>query len=280
MTVSELTRPALKPARVAAATARLAFVDNLRTFLAALVVAHHAGQAYGPTGGDWPIFNPTRAALLGPFFGVNASFFMGLFFLIAGYFVPMAYDRRGAGGFLRERILRLGLPLLVVSLGLFLPLAYTSQDQPLMPFLASYLRTPEVGHMWFAGHLIVYAFAYCVWRLFADRPGVMPVAPALPRHRDILWYVFGLTLATFVVRLVFPIDRWVVLAPFIRAEPAHLPQYASLFVLGIVAYRGDWLTRFPTAMGMTWLKIGLAAATLPYATTVLRELTLIDIRLF
>src|SRR3712207_2769284 len=117
MAISELAQVA-RPCETSAAHAatRLAYVDNLRTLLATLVVVHHVGQAYGPTGGDWPIFNPTRTAILGPFFAVNASFFMGLFFLIAGYFVPQAYDRKGAGGFLKDRLLRLGVPLLFVSL--------------------------------------------------------------------------------------------------------------------------------------------------------------------
>ena len=67
---------------------RLFGLDKLRVALTFLVIAHHAAQAYGPNGGGWPIFNDERSAVLGPFFSVNAAFFMGLFFLIAGYFVP------------------------------------------------------------------------------------------------------------------------------------------------------------------------------------------------
>jgi glucans biosynthesis protein C len=42
---------------------------------------------------------------------VNQAWFMGLFFLLAGYYTPAAYDRRGTAGFVRERLLRLGVPL-------------------------------------------------------------------------------------------------------------------------------------------------------------------------
>ena len=45
-------------------SSRLLFVDNLRVLLTILVVAHHAGQPYGPTGGMWLIFNPERADIL------------------------------------------------------------------------------------------------------------------------------------------------------------------------------------------------------------------------
>ncbi len=41
-------------------------------------------------------------------------------------------------------------------------------------------------------------------------------------------------------------------------EPAHLPQYASLFVIGILAARGDWLARMPLQRALPWLALGLA----------------------
>ena len=110
---AERMEPRMAPTQVKAfPTTRLAFLDNLKIGLTALVIAHHAGQAYGPTGGQWPIFSPERSPVLGPFFGVNAAFFMGLFFLISGYFLPRAYDHKGAVTFLKDRFRRLGIPLL------------------------------------------------------------------------------------------------------------------------------------------------------------------------
>ncbi len=110
---------------------RLFFIDNIRVLLIILVVAHHAAQPYGPTGGRWPLITPEHSYLLGPFFHVNASFFMGLFFLVSGYFLPAAYERKGEGKFLKERFLRLGIPLAVFALLLFPVFAYLlEQDKP------------------------------------------------------------------------------------------------------------------------------------------------------
>jgi hypothetical protein len=39
--------------------------QDLRVFLTILVIAHHVGQAYGPTSGAWPVQEPARVALLG-----------------------------------------------------------------------------------------------------------------------------------------------------------------------------------------------------------------------
>ena len=58
---------------------RLNYLDNLKVFLTALVIFHHAGQAYG-NGGEWA-YQPSNPAEFLPwiwhFFSTNASFFMG-----------------------------------------------------------------------------------------------------------------------------------------------------------------------------------------------------------
>ncbi len=249
---------------------RVVYLDRLKVALMVLVIAHHAGQAYGPTGGQWPIFNPERSALLGPFFSVNASFFMGLFFLISGYFVPRAFDRKGAGIFLKDRFRRLGIPLLLFCLLITGPMLYFSQEESgSFRQFVNYVYPNEIqtlfAHMWFVAHLLVYAIGYALWRwLTLHSPFTNRIKLPVPTHRTIVAYVLALTLVTAVVRIWYPIDRWVTLLVF-PAEIAHLPQYVSLFVIGMMAYRGDWLRRLPTATGMTWLGIGMVAAAGRYA---------------
>src|ERR1700690_2981446 len=99
---------------------RIFYLDSLRIVLTILVIAHHVGQAYGPTGGYWPVQETARAAILGPFFTVNRSFFMSLFFMISGYFMVSAYQRNGFAGFIRSRFVRLGVPVLAFAV-LMLP---------------------------------------------------------------------------------------------------------------------------------------------------------------
>ncbi len=79
--LTEVTTSSASPAK------RLYFVQWLRVFLISLVVAHHAAQPYGPTGGEWAVSDPASSDLLLPFFAINAAFFMGFFFLVSGYFV-------------------------------------------------------------------------------------------------------------------------------------------------------------------------------------------------
>lgn len=241
---------------------RLAFFDNLRVVLMVVVIAHHVGQAYGPTGGWWPVQEPTRAAILGPFFMVNRSFGMSLFFLIAGYFTVMACDRHGPRAFLKSRLLRLGLPLLAFSLFVLL----------LQVFVFGPLDTGELGpiwpinvmHMWFVQHLLIFSVVYALWRMARPAPAAQRQTK-VPGFGTILAFVFGLALATAIVRTWFDIDEWVYLLGYIRVAFADVPRDLGMFIVGALAYRHNWALRFPSRAGRVWLGVGLTLAALWYA---------------
>ncbi len=250
---------------------RLVFVDVLRVVLIMLVIAHHAGQAYGPTGGDWPVTEPESMDWLGSFFSVNAAFFMGLLFLLAGYFVPRSYDRRGPGAFLKGRLKRLGIPLVVFALVVHIPGAYSMDEES--SSLGEFLRNAydnglqEVYiHLWFLGHLLFYSALYVLGRWLLDRRERSgAVSWPVPGHGAIIAFVVALALASWLVRSSYPIDEWVPLFFVLATEPAHLPQYMGMFAIGVIAYRGDWLRRISVATGMIWLTIGVVASAALYS---------------
>jgi glucan biosynthesis protein C len=260
---------------------RLYFVDNLRVMIIILVLAHHAGQAYGPTGGVWPIDNPEKVRMLSTFFLVNASFFMGLLFLISGYFTAVAFARKGAAGFLRERFRRIGIPLAFFVLTMNLVISYAIYGGDVS--FGEYLLRPwrwewqiMYAHLWFLGHLLVYALLYALWKTIfkaagppggSGTPGT-PGRSGTPGHGAILLYVLVLGIVTYFVRRRYPIDRWVVW--LVPVELAHFPQYVSLFVMGTLAWRGDWFRKIPAAAGRVWMAVGLAAAGLLYVYGALR----------
>lgn len=242
---------------------RLHFVQWLRVFLISLVVAHHAGQPYGPTGGEWPVDDPTNSEPLLLFFAVNAAFFMGFFFLISGYFIEGSYDRKGARAFLSGRLLRLGLPLVVLVIFLNGSFGYATTDTPRGYFgflLLDYVGggNLEFGPLWFIEHLLVYALLYTLVRLlFPARPP--RTEPGPPGHLAILAYTITLAGVTVLVRQTWPIDEWRLLFGVLLLEPAHLPQYASLFLIGILAGRGRWFEQIEKRIAYTWFWIGIGA---------------------
>jgi surface polysaccharide O-acyltransferase-like enzyme len=69
-----------------------------------------------------------------------------------------------------------------------------------------------------------------------------------------LLFTIGLALLTFMVRIWFPTD-WV-FRP-LNLMFAYLPQYISLFIVGLIAYRRGWFTTIPDAVGKRWLWVAL-----------------------
>lgn len=243
---------------------RLVFLDVLRIAIIVMVIVHHAAQAYGPTGGAWPVTDTAHSDWFRPFYTVNAAVGLGLLFLLAGYFVPSSYDRKGPGRFLRERWARIGVPLVFFALVVHLPLVYLFEGRP--PWGAFIRSLYEDGwrglyfHLWFLGHLLFYSAVYVAWCRFADRARRPRRTFAPPSHGAIVAFVIALALVNWVVRWWYPVDEWVPLFFLLAAEPANLAQYVSLFAVGVMAYRGDWLRRIPTRVGMIWLGVGLSAS--------------------
>lgn len=246
---------------------RLVFVDVLRVGVIVWVIGHHAAQPYGPTGGEWPITDQGNLEWLGPLFPLGAAFGMGLLFLLAGYFVPKSYDKKGANRFLRERFLRIGLPMVIFVLLVHVPVVYLTETprQPFGEFIGSLYESGWLNaylHLWFLGHLVLYSVGYVAWRRVADHRSSRPRRIwSPPSHAAIVGFIIWLALISWIVRIWYPIDDWVPLFFFMAAEPAHLAQYVSLFGLGVIAYRGDWLRQMPTRLGAIWLAVGLAAST-------------------
>ena len=296
-----VTKPS---AGAAALRGRIDFVDALRVTLIMLVVAHHSVEAY-------VVAHPPEIPLPDPpiprvwvFLWVNAAFFMGLFFFLAGYFTAGGFDRKGSGAFLGDRFRRLGLPLLLGTV-LIVPLPGWSHlaFDPAVPrigywtYLTRYFLThgpkPEFwpareywppfnfGHLWFLEHLLTYALLYAALRTLIP-PDRGSFARDPPSHRAIAAYAVLLAAATFVIRIWYPQDRWIGFLGFIQMEPAHIAQYASLFAIGVFAGPRRWLETMPARRGLIWLAVGGGIALAAYGlvgTGVLRGLDSRDWRI-
>jgi len=251
------------------AATRLLFVDNLRIYLTILVILHHLVIIYSGSGG-W-IYHEGRedeiTSAIGSWFtGVNHSYFMGLFLLVAAYFVPGSYDRKGAARFLKDRLIRLGIPLAVYSWiirPLLLYAGLSSYGDLSLSFVEwysqQYFREYSLiggGPLWFISALLLFSVVYAIVRLLVPaRPEKPAVETSFPGNGAIAVFALMIALASFIVRLWFPSD-WVY-GP-LAFQFADFPQYIALFTIGLVAYRRNWLLSMPQAVGRRWLAIAIA----------------------
>ena len=261
----------------AEAKVRLYFIDNLRILLIILVVLHHLAITYGHTGG-WYYYEgqpddlATIVFLL--FNAVNQAFFMGFFFMISGYFTPGSYDRKGTGPFVKDRLLRLGIPLLfyivIIEPLLLYVLAVNTRgfEGSLWQFLTRYFESQYLenfslggGPLWFVEALLIFAFIYALWRRL-----VKPEVP-VPAQRDgkvpgnlaIAMFALALGVVTFIVRIWLPAG-WNF--ELLNLQLGFFPQYIALFILGLMAYRRNWFMGISEATGKLWRNIAIATIVL------------------
>ena len=172
---------------VTTAAARLPFIDNLRWVMIMLVLSMHAAVTYSSRGG-WYYKEPatlSRPELL-TFITYQAflqSFFMSLLFFVAGYFVPGAYDKKGAGQFMKDRAARLGWPTLLFifiigPLTEFFISHSWDPDSPDRSFVREYhyyltrTRWPGgTGPLWFCAALLIFCGGYALYRLWTRKKG-------------------------------------------------------------------------------------------------------------
>jgi glucan biosynthesis protein C len=248
---------------------RIFFVDHLRVALVILVVLHHVAVIYGANTPFYyvepPYNDPLAYMVLLVFELLNQAYFMGFFFLLSGYFTPGSFDRKGPARFLKDRLLRLGIPLIVflfvlnpiASIGIWqMPAALTGITTPLT--WQQYPHLIGAGPLWFVEMLLIFDFGYAASRLAAKRlaakrPVLRPESdPTTPNYRAIGAFVLVLALASYLMRMVVPLGTTVLGFPTL----AYLPQYLSFFALGVLSSRRNWLQAIPGSMG----KVGFGAA--------------------
>lgn len=248
-------------------TSRLFFVDKWKTGLITLVVLHHLALVYGAGApfyyAEPPFSDPLAFLVLLVFILFNQSWFMGAFFLISGYFTPGSFDRKEPGSFLKDRLLRLGIPLVVFifvlnpisSIGFYqMPASLTGITSPLT--WQTYPKLIGVGPLWFVAMLLIFDFGYAAWRVATrNRASQLAINSAPPGYLAIGIFVLVLALASYLVRIVIPMGKDVLGFPTL----SYLPQYLSLFILGTVASRHNWFRTIPNSMGVVGFGIALVA---------------------
>jgi peptidoglycan/LPS O-acetylase OafA/YrhL len=244
------------PMTQTATRSRTTFIDNLRVALTALVVFQHAAIQYGASGAWYYHEEPEGSNLVLTLFAVaNQAFFMGFFFLVAGYFTPGALDRKGPLRFMADRMLRLGLPWLVFGFilnSLTVALAQGHSVGGIFTSWAQMLARGQFGNgpLWFAEALLAFSAVYAAWRVVVGRIG--PTERALPGHVAMLIAALLVGASAFLVRLIFPAGMTVsdlMLGAF--------PAYIVLYAVGVIGARGKWLEHVPAQLARPWLIVSI-----------------------
>lgn len=251
---------------------RKIYIDNLRTFLVTLVMLLHIAVTYGPIG-FWYYYERTgllSTYLLGFFVSFSQAFLLGLFLMISAYFIIPSYDRKGADLFIRDKFRRLGIPLLfyIIIIGPFLiyiqKLFIAKEKVSFLYFYYNFIIKNiiiEAGPLWFLQALLILSIFYIllmeIIKKAQKKKGAFEKKGLdFPQNYKIILFIISLAIVTFLVRIRFPIETSI-----INLQLCFLPQYVSLFILGIFAYRNNWFEKISYKKAVFWFSV-LAFTTL------------------
>jgi peptidoglycan/LPS O-acetylase OafA/YrhL len=249
------------------ATKRLGYLDNLRSFVIFLVVVTHTVVTYSGFG-SWyykevnsASLNPVSGILFGLYGSFTQAWFMGALFFLAAFFAARSLEKRGPAAFVRERLFRLGVPLLIYMFVIDPFISYFLMDygsvrerysiiQAYGAYLTSFRWGGSTGPLWFVEALLLFSLPYAAWR--AIRPASKAIG-TVPTVMTVVLLIVATGLAAFSIRLFQPIGTSVA-----NLQLCYFASYVTLFLLGIHAGEKRWLASFPQRRGITWFTIVLA----------------------
>ncbi|MGY3457873.1 hypothetical protein ACVWW5_003323 [Bradyrhizobium sp. LM3.4] len=220
--------------------ARNLSLDRARTFLTLVVLLHHAVIPYtyfghtDPT--SWIGFDIVVLA--------TDSFFMAMFFFLSGLFTSWpGIARKAPSVFLRDRLLRLGLPFAIAAFTV-IPLAYYAialRHEPELSFTAFWWKTVTVGPwpsgpIWFVWVLLAFDLtASLLYRVSAHLvdPGNRISLRGFEQPAAFWLMLVVVTALVYVPSLLyFGGSKWFELGPF-SVQASRILLYFAYFFIGV-----------------------------------------------
>ena len=204
---------------MASSARRLYFVDAIRVLAIGIVFLVHVAEPFNPWD-EWHITNADRSRLIGEISVFAAPWVMPIVMLLAGMGAWYSLAHRRNGAYLRDRVLRLLLPLVAGTLILVPPQVYLERRLR-GQFAGSFIEffphffdgiypagNLSWHYLWFLAHLFLYAVvalplfrwlqrggresAPLRWaaRLCGAPSGISRLAVPLILERNLLWGLF------------------------------------------------------------------------------------------
>ena len=241
---------------------RYAYLDNIRSLVIILVLAMHTAVTYSGFGGWYYIEgSPENLSFFEmAFFGFFQSFVqawvMGALFFISAYLITKALAKHGSSNFIKERLFRLGLPLLlyvfiVTPLIMYIILGYYSENNffiNYIQYITSFLWLGATGPLWYVQTLLLFSILYTIIRkCFPNGIKIQNISTV-----GIIFTIIITGIVAFLIRLIFPVG-----SSFLNLQFSYFSSYIVMFIAGIVIGENNLLDKITNEKNIKWLRISL-----------------------
>ena len=129
-----------------------------------LGIVLHAALPYMPNiEAFWPA-DESSSRIIDTFFQFIHIWRMPLFFILAGFFANLVISRKSWESWWGNRLLRIGLPILVFSPLMSLTLPWIFKYGKTGEFILFYSNVGQPFHLWFLWHLMIFAILTAIFR--------------------------------------------------------------------------------------------------------------------
>ncbi len=250
-------------------TGRLHYVDHLRVAAFAVLIAYHSSVAFFPDM-QWLIHSAETSALLSTVMKFPRAWRLALLFFVSGMGTWFAFRSVGGIAFLRDRFIRLFVPLIFAMCVIIVPQVWFERVHE-QGYTGSFMefwvtryfaegKYPEGNftwaHMWFVAYLLAMTFVcYPIFRALAH-----------PRLR-LVGVAFEKLAGSGFVYLLFllPLGLYLALEPWFPRQTnalyndgAWFAVWASWFGLGFLVARHHKAV-IEAIVDKRWLSLTLAA---------------------
>lgn len=229
--------------------------DALRASALLLGIVLHAAMSFlvGFREMRFPIADVSQSLVLEVFFFVVHMFRMMLFFMVAGFFARLLMQRLGTAGFIKNRLRRVGLPLLIFYVVLLplviLPIVWAARQQGMQANQGGPGAMPQGipwFHLWFLYLLLVmYVLLLGLRALGAllDRQGRLRALLDTALRTALSWRVAPLVFALPIGAVLYLTPWWVQMGGVPVPIAGFIPNAPGLFAYGSAFLAGWWIHR-------------------------------------
>lgn len=233
---------------------RLHYLDAVRAFALLLGLVFHTSLSFMPIYIGWAVMDINTSQAVAPFVLISHSFRMALFFMIAGYFSRMTLHKKRLSAFIKSRIVKIAVPLLIAWF-LLRPLLVSAwiiggesmrgEADILSGLKAGFVSLSELPanfligtHLWFLYYLLLITFSVVVLRtLFNQQARIKTLLES--KVDEVIGFVSKsgwspLLLATPTLSILWFMQNWGIDTPdksLVPVVPVFL-LYGGCFLFG------------------------------------------------
>lgn len=239
-------------------------LDSLRVVMVFFVIALHCGMTYMDYRPDWWYVLDSQKEIGFTYLVVILDYFpMTVLFFLSGYFASPSLRKRGAGSFIKDKFLHIGIPWIlgvILVAPFFSRATFVSLGYPSMPIL-DYFKNHffsslyQQAHYWFLGVLFLF---FIVYALVASKKEET-TAPKISSPLLSIVFVFALTAISYYLSTKYykSVSEWTNLGYVLYFQPARFVGYAAIFALGIYANKQKWFTKDGWKPSLSYLIVGM-----------------------